>query len=350
LSTLRHYTIQPNDTLFGIAQRQLGRAERWTELAKLNSIRDSHHLLIGQVIFLPPNSKAQLPPTLGPVSIAATQSNGNTPGHQRPATIVPARAFTFVLADEFNPLTRKVVRRVLMPPKGVTDPALLERIMNPERHGFSPRAPGGPVSMGRHVGGRTDSGFISASDRPLGSPRFEGERFWIDVAKAEQSGVKVHETSEIIADLDRVIAKTKSAVQRDKFAKIREAAVNVDREILLEGHVPAGAVKGATSMALTRGAQVVTGVGIILTAYDLEQAGERSVKQGSVKPLAAESVRQAGGWAGAWAGAEIGGMAGAAVGIETGPGAVVTGLVGGLIGGIAGFMGADWIGHKIEAN
>ncbi len=347
MSHLKQYTIQPNDTLSGIAQHQLGRAERWTELAKLNAIRDAHRLFIGQLILLPPDSKVQKQASAGPVRIVAAASSG-MPVDKRPATLLPARAFFFVIADEMNPLARKAVRKVLMPPKGVTDPALLEQLMHPERHGFTARSPNSTVSMGRHVGGRVDSKFISASEQPMGSPRFEGKKFWIDVAKAEKAGVKVHETATIIADLDRVIAKTKNPVQKDKFLKIRELSANVDREILFEAHVPPSAVKGAASMALTRGAQVVSGVGIALTAYDLEQAGERSVHQGSIKPLAAESVRQAGGWAGAWAGAELCGAAGVAVGIETGPGAVVTGLVGGLIGGIAGFMGADWIGHQIE--
>lgn len=85
--------------------------------------------------------------------------------HDRPATIIPARGFTFVIADEMNPFARKVVRKVLLPPKGVTDPVLLERLFHPERYGFTPRSPGSPVSMGRHVGGRVDSNFISANVR-----------------------------------------------------------------------------------------------------------------------------------------------------------------------------------------
>jgi hypothetical protein len=89
---------------------------------------------------------------------------------------------------------------------------------------------------------------------------------------------------------------------------------------------------------------------VVLTAYDIEQAGERSVKQNSIRPLAAETVRQAGGWGGAWAGAELGAGVGAALGIETGPGAIVTGLVGGMIGGVAGFMGANWIAGFIDVN
>jgi LysM domain len=340
------YVVQPNDTLSEIALRQLGRADRWTEIVKANQLLDASRLLIGQQLLLPSGGKPQQL-TGTPTSIKVAFNPG-VKLQDRPATTIPARAFTFVIADEINPLARKVVRKVLLPPKGVSDPSVLERLTRPEKYGFGPRAPGSPVSMGRHVGGRVDSNFISASDRAFGSPRIEGQRFWIDVAKAEQAGVKVHETETIIADLDRVIAKTKNPVQRSKFLDIRDKALRVDREVLFEGSIPAAAVKTGGMIMITRGAQVVSGVGLVLTAYDLEQAGSRSWQQHSIKPLAAESVRQVGGWAGAWAGAQLGGVAGAAVGIETGPGALVTGLVGGLIGGVAGFIGADWISHYIE--
>lgn len=100
----------------------------------------------------------------------------------------------------------------------------------------------------------------------------------------------------------------------------------------------------------TRGARVVQVTGIVFTAYDLEQASEKSLKNGSVKPITAEVIRQAGGWGMAVAGAKIGTAAGAAVGIETGPGAVLTGLVGGIIFGTAGYFGADWVADYIDEN
>lgn len=342
-----NYVVQPNDTLGGIAQRHLGSVDRWTEIAKANHLHNANHILIGQSLLLPDGANALSLAAATPVVIT-TRAHPGMPLYDRPATVLPGRAFMFVVADEMNPFARKAVRKVLLPSKGVTDPALLKPIIHPEHFGFSPRDPLSPVSMGRHVGGRVDSRFISASNRPFGSPRFEGERFWIDVAKAERAGVKVHETNTILADLDRIAAKTRNPVQQAKFQQIRDLSLKVDHEILFEGHIPAAAVKTTGMMAITRGAQVVSGVGIILTAYDLEQAGQRSIQQHSVKPLAAESVRQAGGWAGAWAGAELGAMAGAAVGIETGPGAIVTGLVGGMIGGVAGFMDASWIADEIE--
>jgi hypothetical protein len=85
-----------------------------------------------------------------------------------------------------------------------------------------------------------------------------------------------------------------------------------------------------------------TVVGVLFTAYDLKQAGERSCAQHSIKPVAAEVVRQIGGWGGAAAGAKIGAVLGAACGIETGPGAIV-------FGGL-GYFGADLIADQISAN
>ena len=85
-----------------------------------------------------------------------------------------------------------------------------------------------------------------------------------------------------------------------------------------------------------------------LTAYDFEQATEKSFKAKSVKPISAEVIRQAGGWGGAIAGFKIGGLGGAAVGIETGPGAIITRLIGGIIFGSAGYFGADWVADHID--
>ena len=91
-------------------------------------------------------------------------------------------------------------------------------------------------------------------------------------------------------------------------------------------------------------------VGIVLTAYDLEQASEKSFRAKSVKPISAEVIRQAGGWGAAVAGFKVGGIASAALGIETGPGAVLTGLAGGIIFGAAGYFGADWVADHIDKN
>ena len=249
--------------------------------------------------------------------------------------------------DEFNPLRRKLVRKVAFP-KADLSAAELERILRPDKYGFTPRNPSSNVSIGRHVGqNMTDSKFISASEHPQGAPRFEGDPYWIDAAKAEAAGVKIHEADAIAKDLDRVMGKVKDPDLLARLKTIKELSQVADREVLLEGHIPASAIKSAGAMSLTRGLRVVEGVGIVLSLYDLGKAAQESKKEKSIVPIAKETVRQSGGWAGAWAGAEIGGAGGALVGIESGPGAIVTGAVGALIFGTAGFFGADWACEKV---
>ncbi|HBZ3563707.1 TPA: glycine zipper family protein, partial [Klebsiella pneumoniae] len=137
--------------------------------------------------------------------------------------------------------------------------------------------------------------------------------------------------------------------------KISKYVKDIDKEVLLHGEkIPASAVFTPETLKytkfFTRAARVVQVTGIVFTAYDLEQASEKSLKNGSVKPITAEVIRQAGGWGMAVAGAKIGTVAGAAVGIETGPGVVLTGLIGGVIFGTAGYFGADWVADHIDEN
>ncbi|PYM05115.1 MAG: hypothetical protein DMD82_12220 [Candidatus Rokuibacteriota bacterium] len=344
------YTVQYGDTLWEIAEKFLANPTRWREIARLNWLRDPDILLIGQRLQLPAGAK--LPP-VAQLRIVQQQQpllSLGTPAEQRPATAVPARAFLFVLADEINPFTRTVVRKVVFPKHLQDNPELLKRILDPERYGFSPRDPLSKVSLGRHVLGRTDSKYISAGERPLGSPRIEAPRFWIDIEKVRRSGGIIHEADEIARDLERIAAKAKDAKFLHYIEDIRHRSLIIDKEVVIEGWVPAAAVKGATAMALTRGLQVVQGVGIVMSAYDLGRAGVQSHQQGSVRPIAAESIRQVGGWASAIVGLKLGAATGGLFGIETGPGAVVTAAVGGLIGGVAGYFSFDWIADYIHEN
>lgn len=343
------YIVQYGDTLWSIARECLGDPLRWPEIARLNQMKNRDFLLIGQSLLLPNDAKHQ-PVVL--ITMVQKPLSTMGPFEQRPATAIPARAFFFVVADEINPFGRKVVRKVAFPNDIKSNPDLIKRILNPEKYGFSPRDPVSKVSTGRHVLGRTDSKYISASERPLGSPRFDGKKYWIDVSKFEQSGGIVHEADKIASDLDRIAAKTSKT--KTDFLKyiddIRHKSLVIDKEVLLEGQVSASAIKGVKAMAMTRGLQCVQGVGLILSAYDLSKAGMQSYEQGSVKPITAESIRQVGGWASAIAGMKLGAAAGGLVGIETGPGAVVTAAVGGLIGGVGGYFGFDWIADHIHEN
>ncbi len=124
----------------------------------------------------------------------------------------------------------------------------------------------------------------------------------------------------------------------NRIKKLKKAITHIEREVLIEGKVPAAAVRSQSAMVVTRSLRVVQFIGFAMTAYDLGNATVKSVKKESPKPLAAEVIRQVGGWGGAIAGIEIGGIAGAAVGIETGPGAITTGAVGALIFGLEMFF------------
>lgn len=141
----------------------------------------------------------------------------------------------------------------------------------------------------------------------------------------------------------------------DDVNKIASKVAGIDKEILLHGgKIPASAIFTEQSLSMTktviRGARVVQVFGIAFTAYDLGKAGEKSIEINSPRPLAAETVRQIGGWSAAAKGFAIGGSLGAAAGIETGPGAVVTGIIGGIVFGVVGYFAADWVADYIYKN
>ncbi len=335
------YRVQPGDSLSSIAAKMLHDGRRWGEIARLNSLITPDHLLVGQLLRMPGEAARNPPPA---------PSTSPT----RPAW-VPANFHLFVLADEVNPLRGKVIRRVLVNPKMTAAAATtigrpLSPFPHPERFGFSPSAPGSPLPAGRHALGMKPSPFLSASrTQPLGARRFTGTPFWIDEAKARAAGATFHEVDEIVADLQRIQAKTKNSAASARIQEII-GKVRADKEVLLKGHIPVSAVKGPLAMGMTRGLQGVQIIGFALTAADMTHAARKSHDQHSVKPLAAETIRQAGGWAAAWAGMKIGAAGGALVGIETGPGAVVTGAIGGIAGGFAGYYGFDWIADHIDRN
>ena len=194
------------------------------------------------------------------------------------------------------------------------------------------------------------SPYQSASrTQPFGARRFAGRPFWIDETKARAAGATIHETPEVISDLERILAKTKNPAGRIQLQGII-SVVREDREVLLRGAVPPTAVKGALAMGATRVLQGVQIIGFVISAINLEHAAEHSFDQHSVRPLAAATVLQAGGWATAWAGMRLGALGGAALGIEAGPGAVLTAAVGGIAGGLAGYFGFGWVADHIEAH
>jgi len=333
------YKVKYGDSLSAISQRYLGSGDKWKEIANLNGISQPDHIFVGQVLKLPLSAhpvSASIPLPLSPLR-----------RERYPAKHIPARSFVFIIGDEFLP-GRKVVRKVLFPHKIQNNPELVRQIIKPEKYGIKPIQPGSKIPVGRHVLGMTNSKYISASERLLGSPRFEGKRYWINTKKVKQAGGTIHEGAVIAKDLERIAKKTKDPKFLEYIKEITYKSGVIDKEVLIEGSIPAGAVKGALAEGLTHGFRVATVVGMVISIHDLSEALDESIETNSIKPFSEETLRQAGGWAGALAGAKIGASAGALVGIETGPGALLTGAAGGFIFGAAGYIGADWLTEFIE--
>jgi hypothetical protein len=341
------YAVRSGDSLWTIAATWYGDAEKWRTIAEDNRLVLPNRILVGQQLYLRDD---WISGAARPHSPQVSVYNAA----QHAPSVVPGRAFFFVLADEINPLRSKVVRKVMVSEVMSKAYSLklgrsLPVVPNPELFGIHPTNPMSNLPPGRHALGMKPSPFSSGSSSLLGSNRIIGNRFWIDVDKAKNAGASFHETAEILADLERIAAKTKKPADLVRIEEIKRL-VKADAEVLVKGHVPGSAIKGAGSMALTRGLQGVQIVGFAMTAIDMGHATQKSIEQRSVKPVAAETVRQVGGWATAWAGMKLGAAGGAALGIETGPGAIVTGAIGAMIGGTAGYFGFDWIADHIDAN
>jgi hypothetical protein len=223
------------------------------------------------------------------------------------------------------------------------------------------------------------------------------EPFLIDVSKLKQTGAQVVTTPQLLSDLDAYRAANPS------YGQIDVTKANVERiegETLVRGDVPADAVskpnanhldairkaegiyeaaraqeprlrgldliervepqlkaleasvKASDNLAttLSRGSKALGVLGTAATVYDVGNAVKKSYDTGSAAPVAAEALRQGGGWGGAVGGAWLGAQAGAALGAPTGPGAVVSGLVGGIVGGAIGYFGADAAADQIDKN
>lgn len=327
------YMVKPGDTLWDIAYRELGNHSLWKEIAFLNHIHQPYKLLIGQILRLP-NTK---------IALKNQRISDNKP-LERGTNSHLARGFLFILSDEVLP-QGKLVRKVLPLPQFTTTKLMAAK---PELFGIKPRNSKSTISLGEHALGNNNSRFISASAKPKGAPNFKGRPVFIDKAKIQAAGIKIHSTQEIANDLNR-ISKAKPQMATT-ITKLKDVITNVEGEVLIEGTIPPSAIKSRTAMGLTRSLRFVQFVGFTFTVYDLSFATNKSVKNESFNPIVAESIRQTGGWAGAITGIKIGGATGALMGIETGPGSILTGALGALVFGTAGYFGFDWIADFIDEN
>lgn len=274
------------------------------------------------------------------------------------STGIPARVHIFVIVEEVGKdgfLTRKIYTNPNDPylSKLKLSPEQINMEVHPERYGLAPRFPDSKVGIDRHVMGMNNSKYISATEGLKPSARMSGRNIYIDVGKAQDAGVKVVSTEEILSALEKYKAKYPHLESKvnDIAAKVR----GIDKEVLLYGNkIPASAIFNERSLAITknvvRGARVIQVVGIAFAAYDVGTAAKKSYELKSARPITAEAVRQIGGWAAAVEGASIGAGIGAAATVETGPGAVIGGIVGGIIFGTAGYFGADWVADFIYKN
>lgn len=277
--------------------------------------------------------------------------------------LMPARMFIFVVVDEPGK-DGFLVRRVYT---SIEDPYLLKmnltpienlREVYPEQYGLWAR--GGPdskVSVAEHVleYNKITSYASTSGTYPDGTLRMNGKAVYVDIAKAKRAGAKLVTTEEIVRAIDEYKVNLNSKARREA-EHIKQKVMNIDKEVLVQPRprVPPSGVFSQTGLKVSLGivkyARVVQVVGIAFTAYDLEQAADKSFKTNSIRPIEKEVVRQIGGWGGAIAGAKMGTAAGALVGIETGPGAIITGLIGGIVFGAIGYMGGSAVADHIPNN
>jgi hypothetical protein len=363
---MAEYIVQHGDTLLRIAEKMLGQASRWPEIANLNRIRNPYLIFVGQ--------KLRLPDARSRVSGSTSHQNGWTP--QIPANVALARGFLFVVFEQLPAIGEgKIIRKVATIPQDFS---------------LKPRNPLGNLSPAEHLLNLNpaQSQFLSASNRPFGAPTIKGQPLILDVSKIQKAGGRIYSVSEVVSDLERFAAQNPAS--RTQINKLIQTVRDIEDEVLIERGTPPGSasrpsvvhapyirsaedfwaefranritraqlqqelatLESAYSQGrvLGRVGRVLTVVGVVVTIADVTQATQRSINQNSFRPLGAEAVRQVGGWGMAFAGAKIGFATGALFGIETGPGAIATGALGAIIFGAAGYFGADWIADHISPN
>ena len=372
---MEEYIVQYGDTLQIIARKKLGDEKRWTEIAQLNNLSNPNQLLLGQKLKLPSNK-----PNIPANSIFNTANNpAISLAQQIPATILPARGYMFVVFEQLPEVGAKnVIRKVQVIPK---DFSLL------------PKMPESTFSLAQHaLGDKSNTQYLSTSNKSFGSPTMAKQSLtnpdgWkevllINTRQAIAGGSRVYTVPEVVASLRRYAATEPNNIGfQIRVSTLIRTIENVEGEVLIENGVNANAVRKITLKHLSyietadqiwaareagkisveqaekelallaksyerakivgRVGRVLTVIGVVFTVADLSVAGNRSIERHSFRPLAAETVRQVGGWGGAMAGAEAGGLVGAWLGIETGPGAILTGGAGAIIFGAIGYWWGD---------
>lgn len=306
-----------------------------------------------------------------PAWLSPSESDASAqPQRAMSKTVIPARGWLFVLFHQLPEVgERNLIRKVAVIPNDLI---------------LRPQNPNGTITPAMHAGSidPKNSQFLSTSNRPYAS--VSGGRgdpgLLIDTRKVIKAGGRIVSQSELIADLRLHALKIPS--EKHGVESLIELIKDLEGETLVEGTTPRGSVRplspehtkylGAAeklsglsdaperlndleksyknARLVGRVGRVVSVIGFVATAYDVGVAAHQSVKTSSIRPIAAESIRQVGGWAGAVKGIEFGFAAGAALGIETGPGAIITGGIGALVCGFIGYTAADVLADYIYEN
>jgi len=160
-------------------------------------------------------------------------------------------AFLFIIADELLP-PGKLVRKVVVPPAS----DILSTINGNhfEQSGIKPPNPNSNITIGEHASGLNKRNFLSASSLyPEGAPNFTGEPQYIDIKKAKAAGATIYTTEEIINDLKRLQSEAPTIEAKARLDKVINAVKNIESEVLIEGNIPAEAIKSKTSLKITKG-------------------------------------------------------------------------------------------------
>lgn len=383
---MSQYIVQPGDSLWSIARKQMGDGRLW-KLVTVTSFTDTR-LYVGQTIWIPDHLRSRGP---GPIPQADDGEGRMT------ARVALARGYMFVVVEVLPDVGVDTVIRKEHPgnvwrgaqPQAGSARGTVKVIAVPRDFSMAPADPTANYSPAEHALGRRQGGYLSISTKNLGAPTMEGVPLLIDMNKVRASGAQIYSVPEVVADIRRFIAENPASRQSAErlidtilhaehealirntkitsdavrvASEVHQVQINAARNVWTDLHAERisreqamqrlGQLEKSYALARTLGryGRVLTVIGLVITVADVARAAQQSADQKSFRPLAAEAMRQTGGWGGAWAGAKIGFIGGAALGVETGPGLILTGALGAIIFGAAGYFGADWVADQISPN
>jgi hypothetical protein len=247
----------------------------------------------------------------------------------------------------------------------VTDPHAMKG--GPEG-GIHPTDPRSSMSVGEHVTelrdlnlppGSKRSPYVSLSSNPhahIGNPDSPFKLRWtveyiIDLEKVRKEGTQILSHEEVIQGIDDAVRNGEISAHQAEVWKSRQSGPHGEREMVAKGSIPSAAIETRALRAAKFGARFLGYAGVAVTAYDLTGAALESVELGSPRPIAAETVRQAGGWGGGVAGAALGAKLGGTSGWALGPwGAFGLGVGLAVVGGVGGYFGADFLADFVHPN